>query len=196
MNSYYSNDNDDMPPVIYKLSREDSNGVQSIIQPEDPFNKEFEEEYDWEQEGSRLHSLNILQLAEYKTRQRKLMSYLERNLGSLPGFKIEVNKLREWCKVYIYRISDPYYLWIPKDPNVKIEQVELVLQQIPGQCGIDEFEIGLKDMHTLNVEISHISDHNGKDMFDEIVDDYPTITLSSPYNVVSVLLEFQSNGNL
>jgi hypothetical protein len=180
-----------------QLKEEDNNGVPSILQEEDPFNKYFEEpEYDWLKEGDRLHSLNILQLSEFHIRQRKLVSYLENALNILPGFKVIVDRSRTWCKVLVYRIGDPYYMWIAEEENMPAEKIRLVHCSIPGQCGVDEFEIGLKDMHSLNVDISHISDYNGRDLFEECLDDYPTVTLSSPMNIVSLLLEFQKNGNL
>lgn len=196
MNYQYYNDNDDYIPEYIQLIREDSNGIPSPLKPEDPFNKQFEEpEYDWEKEGERLHALNILQMTEYQQRQRKLMAFLERKISALPGFKIEVNVKRTWCKVFIHRISEPKYVWVPKDLNVKPEHVQLVYTAIPGQCGTDEFEISFKDMHTLCVDISHITYYNGTDLFDRTIDDYPTITVLNPEKIIPALLEFQYEGN-
>jgi hypothetical protein len=176
----FYNDIDDIPTINTKIIVEDNNKSQEELN------------YDWEKEGERLHSLNILQITEYQMRQRKLMSYLEEKISNISGMKIQVDKKRKWCKVFVYRISDPGFIWVVKN---NLEKHELVGVHIPGQCGIDEFEISLKDMYTLNVDISHISDHNGSDLFEEIIDDYPTVTVT-PEKVVEILLEFQRNGNL
>jgi hypothetical protein len=194
MFSYYYNDNDDMVP----LYREDSDGLVSIIKDEDPFNKEFrEEEYnlDWSKEDERLNALNILQMSEYQTRQRKLMTYLEKNLESYSGINICVNRNREWCKIIVYRLTNPYNLWVVKNHNEKVERQEVECIDIPTQCCSDEFEICFKNMYTLCVEISHIKDHNGNDLLDSRIDDYPTITVLTPEKVIPLLLEFQSSGN-
>jgi hypothetical protein len=159
------------------------------------------ETYDWEKESSRLHSLNMLTISEYEQRQRKVMKYLEENISNLSGFEICISDDRTWCKVLVKMISEPRYLWVPKDSNEKkIENIKLELVRVPGQCTTNEFEIGLKDMHTMNIEIRHIIQYFDILLNNYVTDynfgDYNTLNVLSPDKVVPLLLDFQKNSRL
>jgi hypothetical protein len=155
------------------------------------------ETYDWEKEASRLHSLNMLIISEYEQRQRKVMKFLEENISVLPGFEICINRDRTWCKVLIKMVSEPRDLWVPKSNNSK-DNIKLELVRVPGQCTINEFEIGLKDMHTMNVEICHIRQRYDVILnnYDYNSDDYDSVNVLTPDKVVPLLQNFQKNGKL
>jgi hypothetical protein len=166
MASYYYNDNDDYFPE-YK-------------------NQNQENIYDVEKEESRMNSLNVLQLAEYKSRQRRLMAHLEEVFDALPGFTIKINKNREWGELTVYRISKPKYIWVKNTDNIYFKL------EVPGQCVTDVFQISLQDMHSLYVEVLHIIDQYGCDLYDISCDYYPEFAKVKPDKLVDIMLEFQN----
>jgi hypothetical protein len=174
--SFYFNDNDDFIPQLKS-------------------NNEKEDMFDLEKEESRLNSLNILQLAEYKSRQRRVMAFLEDTFNHLDGFKVTVNKSREWCKLIVYRIAKPKQLWIPIDETQIPERRQLKCVQVPGRCVSNEFEISLKDMHSMYLEVIQVSDDCGIDLYDcDSLNGYPLFASVKPNKLVELMLGFQKNN--
>lgn len=148
-----------------------------------------EELFDLEKEELKIYNLRIQEITEYKERVKRTLLYLQKVFNDLPGFRSIINKKSNCLKLTTHRITKPQSRWITIEETKELQNI-----QIPGQCSTNIFEIKLKDMYSMYLQVFHIIDDYNIDLYKESNEyGYPLFACVKVDKIVDIMLEFQRN---